>query len=170
MLGQGVRRTTGDRLMTDRADTGDMMPDVALELSDGRAVRPSDYRGRKLVVFFYPKDDTPGCTVENKDFSALLPEFEAAGTALLGVSKDPPAKHAKFAAKHGLTAPLATDADGGLSDALGVCGEKSLYGRLFMGMHRTTYLIDADGRIARVWRKVKFKGNAAEVLEAAQAL
>ena len=156
--------------MTKRADVGDMMPDIALAAADGRTVQPSDFRGRKLVVFFYPKDDTPGCTVENKDFSALLPDFEAAGAAVLGVSKDPPAKHAKFAAKHSLTAPLATDADGGLSDALGVWGEKSLYGRLFMGMHRTTYLVDADGRITRVWRKVKVNGHAAEVLEAARAL
>ena len=156
--------------MTKRADVGDPMPDIALEGADGAAVRPSDFRGRKLVVFFYPKDDTPGCTVENKDFSALLPEFEKAGTAVVGVSKDPPAKHARFAAKHGLAVPLATDADGGLSDALGVWGQKSLYGRLFMGMHRTTYLVDAEGRIARVWRKVKVKGHAAEVLEAARAL
>ena len=152
------------------ADVCDPIPDIALATPDGGSVRPSDFRGRKLVVFFYPKDDTPGCTVENKDFSALLPEFEAAGTALLGVSKDPPAKHAKFTAKYGLTAPLATDVDRGLSDALGVWGEKSLYGRLFMGMHRTTYLVDAEGRIARVWRKVKVNGHAAEVLEAARAL
>ena len=157
-------------MMTDRLDVGDTMPDIALETPDGGAVRPSDFRGRKLVLFFYPKDDTPGCTVENKDFSALLQEFEATGTAVLGVSKDPPAKHAKFAAKHGLSVPLATDADSGLSDALGVWGEKSLYGRLFLGMHRTTYLVDAEGRIARVWRKVKVKGHAAEVLEAARAL
>ena len=156
--------------MTDRADAGDPIPDVDLETPDGGSVRPSDFRGRKLVLFFYPKDDTPGCTVENKDFSALLPEFEAAGVAVLGISKDPPAKHAKFAAKHGLKVPLATDSDGGLSDALGVWGEKSLYGRLFMGMHRTTYLVDAEGRIARVWRKVKVTGHAAEVLEAARAL
>ena len=152
------------------ADVGDLIPDTALETPDGGSVRPSDFRGRKLVLFFYPKDDTPGCTVENKDFSALADEFAAAGTALLGISKDPPARHAKFTAKHGLTAPLATDADGGLSDALGVWGQKSLYGRLFMGMHRTTYLVDAEGRIARVWRKVKVKGHAAEVLEAARAL
>lgn len=156
--------------MTERLDIGDAMPDVALEASDGTTVRPSDFRGRKLAIYFYPKDDTPGCTVENKDFSDLLPEFSEAGTAVLGVSKDPPAKHAKFAAKHGLAVPLATDPPEGLSDALGVWGEKSLYGRLFMGMHRTTYLIDADGRIARVWRKVKVKGHAAEVLEAARAL
>ena len=156
--------------MTKRADVGDPMPDIALEGADGATVRPADFRGRKLVVFFYPRDDTPGCTVENKDFSALLPEFEAAGTAVLGISKDSPAKHARFAAKHSLTAPLASDADGGLSDALGVWGEKSLYGRLFMGMHRTTYLVDAEGRIARVWRKVKVNGHAAEVLEVARAL
>ena len=150
---------------------GDPMPDIALQTPAGGSVRPSDFRGRKLVVFFYPKDDTPGCTVENRDFSALLPEFDAAGTALLGVSKDPPKKHQKFAAKHGLTAPLATDAEtGGLSDVLGVWDQKSLYGRLFMGMKRMTYLVDADGRIARIWPKVKVSGHAAEVLEAARAL
>jgi len=150
---------------------GDMMPDIALETPDGGTVRPSDFRGRKLVLFFYPKDDTPGCTVENKDFSALLPEFEKAGTAVLGVSKDPPKKHLKFAAKHGLSVPLATDAEsGGLSDALGVWGEKSLYGRLFTGMKRTTFLVDADGRIGCIWPKVKVKDHAAEVLEVAKAL
>ncbi len=156
--------------MSTKADAGDTFPDIALETPDGGSVKPSDFRGRKLVVFFYPKDDTPGCTVENIDFSSLAGEFESAGTALLGVSKDPPAKHAKFAAKHNLVVPLATDKDGGLSDALGVWGQKSLYGRLFMGMHRTTYLIDREGKIARVWRKVKVKGHAAEVLEAAKAL
>ena len=153
------------------ADVGEMMPDIALETPGGGTVRPSDFRGRKLVLFFYPKDDTPGCTVENKDFSALLPEFEKVGTALLGISKDPPKKHLKFAEKHGLTVPLATDAEsGGLSEVLGAWGEKSLYGRLFMGMKRTTYLVDAEGRIARIWPKVKVKGHAAEVLEAARAL
>ena len=156
--------------MSTRADVGDAFPDIALETPNGGSVKASDFRGRKLVVFFYPKDDTPGCTVENIDFSALAPEFEKAGAALLGVSKDPPAKHAKFTAKHNLVAPLATDSENGLSDALGVWGEKRLYGRLFMGMHRTTYLLDADGRIARVWRKVKVKGHAIEVLEAARAL
>jgi peroxiredoxin Q/BCP len=156
--------------MSKQADVGDAFPDIALETPDGGSVKASDFRGRKLVVLFYPKDDTPGCTVENIDFSALAPEFAKAGTALLGVSKDPPAKHAKFTAKHNLVAPLATDSENGLSDALGVWGEKSLYGRLFMGMHRTTYLLDADGKIARVWRKVKVKGHAAEVLEAAKAL
>jgi peroxiredoxin Q/BCP len=123
------------------------------------------------VLFFYPKDDTPGCTTENVDFSALADQFAAAGTALLGISKDPPGKHAKFIAKHGLKAPLATDAEeGGLSDALGVWAEKSMYGRSYMGMVRSTYLIGADGRIARVWSPVKVKGHAVEVLEAAKAL
>ncbi len=156
--------------MTKLADVGDTLPDITLETPDGGSVRPADFAGRKLVLFFYPKDDTPGCTVESKDFSELLPEFERAGAAVLGISKDPPAKHAKFAAKHGLTVPLATDGEEGMSDALGVWGEKQLYGRKFMGMHRTTYLVDADGRIARIWRKVKVKGHAAEVLEAAKAL
>ena len=156
--------------MSARADVGDAFPDTPLETPDGGSVKASDFRGRKLVVFFYPKDNTPGCTTENIDFSRLAAEFEQAGTSLLGVSKDPPAKHAKLIAKHGLVVPLATDAENGLSDALGVWGEKSLYGRLFMGMHRTTYLIDAEGRIARVWRKVKVRGHADEVLEAAKAL
>lgn len=150
---------------------GDALPDVALTTPDGAAVRPADFAGRKLVLFFYPKDDTPGCTTENKDFSALAEQFAAAGTALLGVSKDLPGKHAKFIAKHGLTAPLASDAEtGGLSDALGIWTEKQNYGRTYMGMVRTTYLVGADGRIARVWHKVKVKGHAEEVLAAAQAL
>ena len=151
--------------------TGDVMPDIAMTTPDGGMVKASDFRGRKLAVFFYPKDDTPGCTTENLDFTALSAEFEQAGTALLGVSKDPPAKHQKFAAKHGLTVPLASDAEtGGLSDALGIWTEKQNYGRTYMGMVRTTYLVGADGRIARVWNKVKVKGHAAEVLEAAKAL
>jgi len=157
--------------MTDRPDTGDAMPDIALQTPEGGSVKPSDFRGQKLVLFFYPKDDTPGCTTENKDFSALADEFGKAGTALLGVSKDPPARHQKFTAKHELTAPLASDAEeNGLADALGIWVEKNMYGRKYMGMERTTYLVDAEGRIARVWRKVKVKGHAEEVLEAARAL
>jgi len=150
---------------------GDTIPDIALETPDGGSVKPSDFKGSKLVLFFYPKDDTPGCTLENQDFSALAPEFKKAGVALLGVSKDPPKKHGKFIAKYGLAAPLASDAEeGGLSDALGIWTEKSMYGRTYMGMLRTTYLVGADGKIARVWDKVKVKGHAAEVLEAAKAL
>jgi peroxiredoxin Q/BCP len=141
-----------------------------MELPGGGSVSPADFAGRKAVLFFYPKDDTPGCTTENIDFTALKGEFDAAGVALLGVSKDPPAKHAKFAAKHSLTVPLASDAEeGGLSDVLGIWTQKSMYGRTYMGMERTTYLVGADGKIVRVWRKVKVKGHAAEVLEAARA-
>ncbi len=157
--------------MSGQVDVGEMLPEVALTGANGAAVLPSAFRGNPLVLFFYPKDDTPGCTTENKDFSALAEEFAKAGVALLGVSKDPPAKHAKFTAKHGLTAPLASDAEAhGLSDALGIWVEKSMYGRQYMGMERTTYLVDADGRIARVWRKVKVKGHADEVLAAARDL
>ena len=150
---------------------GDPLPAAALTAPDGSAVNLADFAGRKLVLFFYPKDDTPGCTTENIDFSALAADFAKAGTALLGISKDPPAKHAKFIAKHGLTAPLASDPEtGGLSDALGIWTEKSMYGRSYMGMVRSTYLIGVNGRIARVWSPVKVKGHAAEVLAAAQAL
>lgn len=150
---------------------GDAMPDIAMETPEGGSVKPSDFAGSKLVIFFYPKDDTPGCTTENKDFSALKDQFEAAGTKLLGVSKDPAKKHAKFIAKHGLTAPLATDAEeGGLSDALGVWAEKQMYGKTYMGMVRATYLVDASGKIARIWDKVKVAGHAEEVLAAAKAL
>jgi peroxiredoxin Q/BCP len=157
--------------MTAFPDVGDTLPAIAMELPGGGSVSPADFAGRKAVLFFYPKDDTPGCTTENIDFTALKAEFDAAGVALLGVSKDPPAKHAKFAAKHSLTVPLASDAEeGGLSDALGIWTQKSMYGRTYMGMERTTYLVGADGKIVRVWRKVKVKGHAAEVLEAARAL
>ena len=149
--------------MTTRPGVGDIVPDIALETPDGGSVKPSDFRGRKLVLFFYPKDDTPGCTIENKDFSTLAGEFDKADVALLGVSKDPPAKHRKFTAKHGLAAQLASDPEAdGLADALGIWTEKSMYGRTYMGMERTTYLVDAQGRIAQVWRKVKVKGHAEE--------
>lgn len=154
-----------------RPHVGDIFPDIALETPDGGSVKVSDFAGRKLVVFFYPKDATPGCTTENIEFSALAPEFEAAGTALLGVSKDSAKKHQNFIAKHDLKAPLATDAEeNGLSDALGIWTEKVNYGRTYMGMVRTTYLIGSDGRIAQVWDKVKVKDHAAKVLEAARAL
>ena len=157
--------------MSSQVDVGEMLPEVALTGAKGAALLPSAFRGKPLVLFFYPKDDTPGCTTENKDFSALADEFAKAGVALLGVSKDPPAKHAKFTAKYGLTVPLASDAEGdGLADALGIWVEKSMYGRQYMGMERTTYLVDAGGRIAKVWRKVKVKGHAEEVLAAAQKL
>ena len=144
---------------------GDPMPDIALETPDGGSVRPSDFRGRRAVIWFYPKDNTPGCTTEAQDFSALAEDFAKAGVALLGVSKDSAARHRGFIARHGLTVPLASDAaEGGLSDALGIWTEKQLYGKKFVGMVRTTYLLDESGRIARVWNKVKVNGHAAEVL------
>jgi peroxiredoxin Q/BCP len=157
--------------MSAKPTVGDPIPDIALEGGDGSPIRVSDFKGRKLVLFFYPKDDTPGCTTENKDFSALAPEFAKAGTALLGVSKDPPKKHQRFIEKHQLTVPLASDAEtGGLSDALGIWTEKQNYGRTYLGMVRTTYLIDPDGKIAQVWDKVRVKDHAAQVLATAQAL
>ena len=150
---------------------GDPLPVAHLIALDGSQLQLSQFAGRKLVLFFYPKDDTPGCTTENQDFSALAADFNQANTALLGISKDPPAKHTKFIAKYGLTVPLATDAEqAGLSDALGIWAQKSMYGRSYMGMVRSSYLIGADGRIARVWSPVKVRGHAAEVLVAAQQL
>ncbi len=157
--------------MSDAPGVGDMMPDIAMETPDGGSVKPSDFKGGKLVIFFYPKDNTPGCTTENVDFSALKPEFDKAGVALLGVSKDTPKKHQNFIAKHALTAPLASDAqEGGLSDALGIWTEKKNYGRTYMGMVRTTYLVGPDGKIAQIWNKVRVKEHAAAVLDAAKAL
>ena len=157
--------------MSDRLGEGGTLPDFELATPDGGTVSAADFHGKPLVLFFYPKDDTPGCTTENKDFSTLADAFAAAGVALLGVSKDPPKKHAKFIEKHALTAPLASDSEtGGLSDALSIWTEKSMYGRTYMGMERTTYLVDAAGKIARVWNKVKVKGHAEEVLAAAKAL
>lgn len=157
--------------MTDTPKAGDTIPDIALETPDGGSVKPSDFRGRKLVLFFYPKDNTPGCTTEAKDFTALKPDFDKAGVALLGISKDSPKKHQNFIAKHDLETPLATDAqEDGLSDALGIWTEKKMYGKSFMGMVRTTLLVDEKGKIAQVWPKVKVKGHAEEVLEAAKSL
>ena len=150
---------------------GDAMPDIAMITTDGGSISPADFAGRKLVLFFYPRDDTPGCTLENQDFSALAHNFIKAGVALVGVSKDSPARHARFITKYGLTVPLASDAaEHGLSDALGIWAEKLNYRRAYMGMVRSTYLVDANGRIARIWAKVKVKGHAAVVLAAAQAL
>lgn len=157
--------------MMSKPGVGDTFPDIAMETPDGGSVKASDFAGKKLVVFFYPKDNTPGCTTENIDFSALKGEFDAAGVELLGVSKDSAKKHQNFIAKHDLKAPLATDAEeDGLSDALGIWTEKKNYGRTYMGMVRTTYLIGPDGKIAQVWDKVKVKGHAQAVLEAAKAL
>ena len=157
--------------MDKRPDIGDPVPAIALEKPEGGTVSAADFAGQPLVLFFYPKDNTPGCTTEAKDFSELSADFAKAGVAVLGISKDPPTSHTKFITKHNLTVPLATDPEtGGLADALGIWVEKNMYGRTYMGMERTTYLIGKDGKIAQVWRKVKVKGHAAAVLEAARAL
>jgi len=145
---------------------GDRVPDVKLVGMDGQAMSPADFRGQKLVLYFYPKDDTTGCTREAQDFSALAGEFEKAGAWILGVSKDSPAKHAKFTDK----VRLATDEDGAVCEAFGTWIEKSMYGRKYMGIDRATFLIDRDGTIFRIWRKVKVPGHAEEVLKAAQEL
>jgi thioredoxin-dependent peroxiredoxin len=149
---------------------GDPVPDVTLVGMDGAAVSPADFRGQKLVLYFYPKDDTSGCTREAQDFTALAAEFERCGTWILGVSKDSPQSHAKFAGKYDLRVKLATDPDGSVCAAFGTWGEKSLYGRKYMGIDRATFLIDRDGTVARVWRKVKVPGHAEEVLAAAREL
>ena len=157
--------------MTTILEIGTKIPDIAMGTPDGGEMRPSDFAGQKLVLFFYPKDNTPGCTTEAKDFTAMKADFEKAGAAIVGISKDSAKKHQNFIAKHDLTVALATDAEtGGLSDELGIWTEKQMYGKTYMGMVRTTILVGANGIIAQVWNKVKVKGHVDEVLAAAQAL
>ncbi|WP_334655791.1 peroxiredoxin [Sphingomonas panaciterrae] len=147
----------------------DTLPDVTLTAIDGQPLRLKD-QPLPLVVYFYPKDDTAGCTREAQDFSALAGEFASAGVVVIGVSKDPPAKHEKFAAKYDLAVALASDEDGSACEAFGTWVEKSMYGRRYMGIERATFLFGRDGQLARAWRKVKVPGHAAEVLAAARAL
>jgi thioredoxin-dependent peroxiredoxin len=149
---------------------GDRVPDVELEGMNGEKVSPADFRGNKLVLYFYPKDDTSGCTREAQDFTALADQFEKEGTWILGVSKDSPASHAKFTGKYDLKVRLASDSDGAVCEAFGTWIEKSMYGRKYMGIDRATFLINRDGTIARIWRKVKVPGHAEEVLKAAREL
>jgi thioredoxin-dependent peroxiredoxin len=149
---------------------GDMAPDATLTTPEGGTLTLAQLRGKPLVLYFYPKDDTAGCTREAQDFSAMKAAFDLAGVAVIGVSKDPPAKHQKFTAKHNLTVSLASDEDGSVCEAFGTWIEKSLYGRKYMGIDRATFLIDGEGRIAEIWRKVKVPGHAEKVLAAAEAL
>lgn len=149
---------------------GDQIPDIVLTTPDGGVVRLRDFAGKPFVLYFYPKDDTTGCTREAQDFSRLLPEFSALGAALLGVSKDLPAKHAKFIAKYDLTVPLASDEADAATAAFGTWVEKKLYGKTYMGIDRSTFLFRGDGRLARSWRKVRVPGHAEEVLEAVRKL
>jgi peroxiredoxin Q/BCP len=148
---------------------GDAAPDFDMPGDDG-PITLSALKGKTVVLYFYPKDDTSGCTSEAKAFTDAAGDFEAAGAVVVGVSKDTVASHAKFRAKYGLSPRLGSDADGDVTERYGVWVEKSMYGRKYMGIERATFLIDGDGVVRRVWRKVKVPGHAAEVLAAAQAL
>ncbi len=144
---------------------GDRAHDMDVTASDGRTVNLS-HPGHPLVLYFYPKDDTSGCTREAKDFTALADEFAKAGALVVGVSRDPMKRHEKFIGKYDLKVPLVSDEDGRISDAFGTWVQKSMYGRKYMGMERSTFLIGPDGRVVEEWRKVKVPGHAEEVLAA----
>jgi peroxiredoxin Q/BCP len=149
---------------------GDKAPDIDLPQDDGARLRLSDLKGAPVIVYFYPKDDTSGCTAEAKDFSALSAAFEKAGAHVVGVSPDSVASHQKFRKKHGLSVTLAADEDKKAATAFGVWVEKSMYGRKYMGVERSTFLIDKMGTISKAWHKVKVSGHAEEVLAAVQNL
>ena len=148
---------------------GDKAPALTVTASDGSTINLAA-PGQPLVLYFYPKDDTSGCTREAQDFTALAKEYAAAGARVVGLSRDPMKKHDKFIGKYDLKVPLVADEDGAVSDAFGTWVEKSMYGRKYMGMERATYLIGADGTVARAWRKVKVPGHAEDVLKAVRAL
>src|SRR5262245_26967551 len=149
---------------------GEKAPDFALATDRGDTIELSRLRGKPVVLYFYPKDDTSGCTLEAKDCSKLPPQSRKAGVEVIGVSPDSVQSHAKFRRKHDLAVRLAADVDKAVANAYGVWVEKSMYGRTYMGVERATFLIDAKGRVARVWHKVKVTGHADEVLAAAKAL
>ena len=147
---------------------GDKAPALTVSASDGSSINLAS-PGQPLVLYFYPKDDTSGCTREAQDFTALAGDYAKAGVKVVGVSRDPMTSHEKFIGKYGLSVPLVSDEDGKISEAFGTWVEKSMYGRKYMGMERATYLIGADGRVLKAWRKVKVPNHAAEVLKAASA-
>ena len=149
--------------------TGDRVPELPLALSSGKAATLGEYAGKWLVLYFYPKDSTPGCTTEGLDFNALLPKFRKLDADVLGVSRDSLKSHDNFCAKQGFRFPLVSDADGKLCDAFGVIQPKKLYGREFIGIVRSTFLIDPKGRVAQVWSPVKVPGHAQAVLDAVKA-
>jgi peroxiredoxin Q/BCP len=146
---------------------GDKAADFELPTDKGETLKLSSLKGKTVVVYFYPKDDTSGCTAEAKDFTRLAPEFRKAGVEVIGISPDSVESHRKFRKKHDLAVGLAADTDKAVANAYGVWVEKSMYGRKYMGVERSTFLIDKKGRIARSWRRVKVPGHAAEVLAAA---
>ena len=149
-------------------DAGQPAPALDLPVTGGGRFRLADLAGRPLVLYFYPKDDTSGCTREAQDFAAAYPAFRAAGVEVVGISRDSVASHDRFRAKHELPFPLASDEAGAAVEAYGVWVEKSMYGRSYMGIDRSTFLIDGQGRVRRVWRKVKVPGHVDEVLAAAK--
>jgi peroxiredoxin Q/BCP len=151
-------------------EAGQTAPDFTLPRDGGADVTLSSLKGGPVVLYFYPRDDTPGCTTEANDFTAMLPDFTAAGATVIGVSKDTVAKHEKFIAKHDLGVILVSDAEGDLCETYGTWVEKNMYGKKSIGIQRATVLIDAEGVVVRVWPKVKVAGHAAEVLEAVKAL
>lgn len=151
-------------------EDGKKAPDFSLLDDAGEKVRLSKLKGRPVVVYFYPKDDTSGCTQEAKDFTCLADDFAAAGAELVGISPDSPTKHQKFKAKHELSIRLLADEEKEAAQAYGVWVEKSMYGRKYMGIERSTFLIDANGKVVKSWRKVKVPGHAEEVLAAVRAL
>lgn len=149
--------------------TGDLAPDFTLPRDGGTLVTLSALKPQQVVLYFYPRDDTPGCTVEALEFTALAAEFAAAGATVIGISKDPVKSHDKFVAKHSLGIALVSDAESDLCERYGVWVEKSMYGKTSMGIERATFLVGADGTLKRIWRKVKAQGHAAEVLEAVRS-
>ena len=151
-------------------EEGAKAPSVVLPLDDGSKLDLGKHKGHPLVVYFYPKDDTPGCTTEAKDFTCLMGDFEKAGADLVGISPDTSKSHIKFRQKHGLAFKLASDETHAVAEAFGSWIEKSMYGKTYMGVDRSTFLIDKAGKVAKVWRKVKVKGHAEEVLAAVKAL
>jgi thioredoxin-dependent peroxiredoxin len=151
-------------------EAGQAAPEFDLPTAGGGRVRLGDFKGRPLVVYFYPKDDTPGCTKEAQGFAAAHPEFQSADVALLGISKDSATSHEKFKAKYDLPFTLASDEHGGVVEAYGCWVEKSMYGKTYMGVDRSTFLIHGGGKLRKVWRNVKVPGHAAEVLAAARVL
>lgn len=149
-------------------DVGMPAPDAVFTTPEGKAAKASDYRGKALILYFYPKDDTSGCTKEAQEFSALADQFAKANAVVVGISKDSEKSHGKFIAKYDLKVALGSDESGAVCEAFGVWVEKSMYGKKYMGIERSTFLIDPAGEIAQVWRKVKVPGHAAQVLAAVQ--
>jgi peroxiredoxin Q/BCP len=152
------------------ADVGDKAPDFNMATDGGGTVSLAGLKGKKVVLYFYPKDDTPGCTKEACAFRDAMPDFSGIDAEIIGVSKDPAAKHDKFKAKYDLPFTLASDEDSDVCERYGVWVEKNMYGKKYMGIERATFLIDGDGKIRNVWRKVKVPGHADEVLAAAKVL